>query len=193
MHKRRVFIAIGIPGHIVKALEAKVKDLQDTMDPGIRFSDVSSWHITVCFLGDQSADELNSIQQAMAETALEFEPPKIGFGTIAYGPVGRTPRMIWLVADRETSDRVGAIKADLERRLADLNIRFEQEHRQFNAHVTLARFNAVNRETLPPLELPFTHNFEATGMELMESHPDSGDGKYESLGKFDFEGEESYH
>lgn len=189
MSKKRLFIAIGLPDDIKEDLAREVEKLQPALDPGVRFAEPESWHITLVFLGDQSDDDVNMINQALAETVTEFPPAVIRFDRIAYGPVGRTPRMIWLVADRETSKRLAAIKAELEKNLFERGITFEQEHRQFEAHLTLARFNSASRGVLPALTTPFPAEYEAGALDLMESHSQRSGSEYEALSQFDFEGE----
>lgn len=190
MSKKRLFIAIGLPDDIKEDLAREVEKLQPALDPGVRFAVVDSWHITLVFLGDQSDDDINLINQALAETVTEFAPAAIRFDRIAYGPIGRTPRMIWLVADRATSKHLAAIKADLEKRLFERVITFEQEHRQFEAHLTLARFNSVSRSVLPALAVPFPTEYTAGALDLMESHLARAGAEYGVLASFDFEGEE---
>ncbi len=189
--KKRLFIAINLPENIKKDLELAVSEVQFKVDSSIRFTERTSWHLTLIFLGEQSDDDANLINQAMAEVAADFESPVIDFEKITYGPIGRTPRMIWLIAKRETSDFLLNIKKALERSLFENGITFEQEHRQFNAHITLARFTALNRESLPALELPFKKKFEAVKLELMESHLQRGGADYEPLSSFDFGGQKT--
>ncbi len=186
MTKKRLFIAINLPERITRPLQKEIETIQETIDPGIRFLSRHTWHITVAFLGQQSADDINAINNVVADVASRFEPPSIQFDRITYGPVGRTPRMIWLVADRATSERIAAMKSELERGLFEAGIQFEQEHRQFHAHLTLARFAAFNRESLAPLDVPFRHSYEAPALEVMESHSQRGDAEYEILASYNF-------
>jgi 2'-5' RNA ligase len=190
MQKKKVFISIEVPESIKKELKKAVEKLQETLDPSIRFSDSDSWHLTLLFLGLQKADDMNSINAVVSEIAMQFDMPIIRFEKITFGPVGRTPRMIWLVADKESSKALAAIKDALELRLFEQGVSFEQEHRQFTGHLTLARFSALHRETLPQLDIPFVRDYEGRALDLLESHSERVGMAYESLGKFDFEGDE---
>ncbi len=188
MTKKRLFLAINLPESVKKELDGAVAKAQEALDPSIRFVDRENWHLTVIFLGAQSDEDVTAINQALLEVGSEFEPPVVRLEKVTYGPVGRTPRMVWLVADRESSQRIAAIKAALEKSLHEKGIRFDQEHHLFTGHITLARFNAVNRETLPELSIPFSRMFEAKTIELMESSPKKSGMEYEPLSSVDFEG-----
>ena len=114
--KKRLFIAINLPENMKNDLERKIEEIRSELDPSIRFIGRHNWHITLIFLGYQSDNDVNLINQALSEAAAAFEPLALKFEKITYGPVGRTPRMIWLVADRETSKALAKIKNDLEPR-----------------------------------------------------------------------------
>ncbi len=189
MTKKRVFVAINLPDDVKNELAAIISKIGDNYNENVRFISRDNWHLTISFLGEQTDDNISSANQAIEGTAKKFMPPNIQFEKIIYGPIGKTPRMIWLVASRRTSDRLGEIKADLEKGLFEAGINFEQEHRQYNAHLTLARFSAVGRESLPPLDIEFDRQFQPASLVLTESHLKRSGAEYEPLAQFDFEGD----
>ncbi len=187
---KRVFVAINLPDGIKKELSRIIDKISPSFHPGVKFLSPENWHITIEFLSYQSDDDIDSISQAVSEIAGNFQPPIIQFERIIYGPVGKTPRMIWLIGSKETSKVLEKIKSVLEKKLFDFGIRFRQEHREFKSHLTLAILDAVSRENLPILNMPFNKNFEAQSMDLMESHLKRSGAQYELLSSFDFNGPE---
>lgn len=92
--------------------------------------------------------------------------------------------MIWLTTTHRTSAALCAIRACLERELLLRRVHFEQEKREYNAHVTLARFPA--RKILPEKEvvsLPRIDpmQFNAATLDLMESHLRQSGSEYDLI------------
>lgn len=191
MAKKRVFVAVNLPDDIRRDLEKKIEKIRGQFGEEVRFLTPENWHLTISFLGYQTDDDIYRINRAVEETAGAFDSPLIRFEKIVYGPVGKTPRMIWLTGAEETSRQLGEIKTGLEKRLLDAGIRFEEEHRRYNAHLTMARFSAVGRRSLPGLDESFGREFHASSLDLMESHLRRGGAQYEPLSQFDFGGEKS--
>lgn len=157
----------------------------------VRFLSPENWHLTIEFLSYQDDNSINLITKAITDTVQSFEAPIIEFEKIIYGPAGKTPRMIWLVGSAPTSEALSEIKDVLEKNLFEYGVRFRQEARKFNAHVTLARFESAKLDTLPPLEVLFTKSFEAESLDLMESHLKRSGAEYALLSRFDFKEQES--
>lgn len=183
---KRVFVAINLPGIIRRDLGKAVDKIKPLFGDTVRFLAPENLHLTVEFLGYQDDHSVSLISQALEKTAVEFQPPTIRFEKIIYGPAGKTPRMIWLTCDKETSFGLGKIKDFLEKELFALGVSFRQEHRLFNAHLTVARFEAVSKKELPPLEISFNREFEAESIDLMESHLKRSGAEYDVLSKFEF-------
>ncbi len=208
MSPKRVFVAVNLPENLKKDLASAVDKIKPLFGAGVRFLSTENYHLTVEFLGYQDDHSVSLISRALEKTAVEFQPPTIRFEKIIYGPAEKMPRLIWLTCDKETSFGLGKIKNFLEKELFALGVRFRQEHRLFNAHLTIARFEAMsqsrfarsgvarqNRE-LPPLsagggsasggEISVNREFEAESIDLMESHLKRSGAQYEALSKFEF-------
>src|SRR3989344_3842322 len=122
----------------------------------------------------------------MQETAENFSMPKIEFTGINYGPVGKTPRMIWLNGSPETSKALGEIKDALATALFDKGVNFKEEYRGFKAHITLARFPQVSGEELPEISKELNWQVTAKSIDLMESRLARSGANYDKLSEADF-------
>lgn len=178
-----MFVAINLPEDIKADLQAEIAKIRGQYGSEARFLSPENWHLTIVFLAYQSDDGIDKINQALAETARSCAAPTIRFEKIVYGPVGRTPRMIWLTADNRTSKELADIKNTLEQKLYEKGVNFKQEYREFHGHLTLARFEATARRELPPLEAPFNRQFLAGTLDLMESHLKRTGAEYDILNK----------
>lgn len=184
--KKRVFIAINLPEDLKDDLEAVLRKVRPIFGSEVRFLNRDYWHLTISFLAYQDDHSISLITRVIEDTVRIFEPPAINFEKIVYGPTGKTPRMIWLTSAKETSEILSEVKIFLEKKLLENDVRFRQEQRQFNAHITLARFEAVKKSALPYLETNFKRSFEAESLDLMESHLKRSGAEYAPLGKFAF-------
>lgn len=209
MQKKRVFIAVNLPEDLKDDLEAILGKARTLFGPAapdepspdspsqrggrasptgreVRFLTRDNWHLTISFLAYQDDHSISLITRAIEDTVRAFGPPAIDFEKIVYGPIGKPSRMIWLTGAKETSEILSEIKSFLEKKLFENGVRFRQEQRQFNAHVTLARFEAIKRSALPHLEMDFKRSFEAESLDLMESHLKRSGAEYAPFGKFVF-------
>jgi 2'-5' RNA ligase len=169
---------------------------------GIRFAPQGNWHLTVTFLGDQDDIVLPAIADAVKIASWSFPPPEIVFEKISYGPpafgaAARPPkffgeksgraRMIWLCADRASSERIAKIKDVLDATLASRGVPFQKEMKLFSGHITLARFTGeMELASLPQIERPLRFSFSAASLDLMESELKRSGAEYGLLQSFDF-------
>lgn len=179
-------MAINLPKEIKTALIKSVEELKPLFEYGVRFVSPYNWHLTISFLAYQDDNNVNMISEAIEEVTSELEAPEIRFEKIIYGPVGKSPRMIWLASDPETSDRLGKIKLSLENILKKKGVNFRQEYRRFNAHLTLARFQSGSLDSLPTIERKFEKAFWAVSLDLMESRLQRPGAEYSLLSSADF-------
>ena len=209
---KRLFLAINIPKDI-KLKIAQKRDLLESLIPGLRFVGEENWHLTLVFLGQQSDEALLPIVRSMRDLVPKFACPEINFSDISYGPLKGTPRMIWLNAggvafkepgsralgrpsdglglngDDKTSKILSNFKIALEDELIKNGVRFKLENREFNSHITLARFTQAHAKGLPEISKEFKDLnwfFEAEGLDLMESHMSDKGAKYEILQRIEF-------
>ncbi len=182
--KRRLFISLDIPEDLKKAVSRELEKVRYQFTDDVRFVDPEQWHVTVVFLGQQEDAAVSKILNSMKKTSDDSDAPEIVFSGITYGPRSGTPRMIWLNGSVKSSRSLQELKDRLEDDLVDNGVVFGKEHRQFNIHVTLAKF--MSAENLPPLDVPFSHSFIAPTLDLMESRMSRDGVKYEFLQKMEF-------
>lgn len=194
---KRLFIAINIPPDVKKRIEEIVEDLKT------RFSPPENWHLTISFLGEQPDEKIPNILESVKTTTQSLvslkRPILVEFEKIILAPPNRTPRMIWLVGSKETSRILGVIKTKLEDELVKNGVRFQRENREYNTHLTLARFSETQinadikqidtdiiriNQRLNQYKSAFI--FHAQSLDLMESHLKRTGAEYKILTRVDF-------
>lgn len=192
--KRRVFIAISLPSPVRTRIAGVAERISSQFASSIRFIRPEDWHITLSFLGYQDDESLGRALHAVSATASRTAPPSIVFERIVFGPFDErrgtpaAPRMIWLIGNRASSATVGVIRRDLEESLREYRVWFEQEYRQFQLHVTLARLPARHLLPPPPLDILCPAAFSGSGLDCMESTLKRSGAEYAKLAHFDFRG-----
>lgn len=183
----RLFIAINLPeevkNKIAEAME-KIKPIFDNVP--VRFLSPKNWHLTIVFLGYQPSETVGPILKSIEKTAADFNPLKIGFESISYGPPDKPARMIWLVGTQKTSQTLSELKTKLEDALIENGVKFKRENRLFNAHITLVRFSNPLGKLPDNLITPLSLSFEAKTLDLMESHLKRTGAEYEIVFQFAF-------
>jgi len=186
--RHRVFIAINLPNNIKEKIRVEIEELRPYFKlVPIRFLPPENWHITVSFLGYQDDVALDIIMKVIERVVRRSELITIKFERLLYGPINKSPRMIWLVGDKSTSDKLGKLKILLENELAASGINFRQENRSFTAHITLARLAEISGK-LPSIEKNVTLTFLTETLDLMESTLRSSGAEYEIMAKFKLNG-----
>jgi 2'-5' RNA ligase len=169
MKKRhRVFIAINLPQEIKKELVSYQKKWSELT---ARWVSQDNLHITLAFLGyltDLEIGEVCMITKKVTNGRKSFD---INLNKISYGPIGSSPRMIWVGGEK--SKELSILKSDLEKSLSE-TINFRPENRAFNSHITLARLKAMEWRAIDPEERPeiaedINLSFPVESIEVMES------------------------
>lgn len=146
----RLFIAIELTAEVHAALVAVQDDLRRQLPPkAVRWTNPDGIHLTLKFLGDTPADQVEAIVQAMTAAAGGFAPFSFtiaGFGSF---PNPRCANVLWVGVPA-----VPKALADLQR-ATDLQLTrlgYDQETRRFSPHLTMGRVNkgilAADREKL---------------------------------------------
>jgi 2'-5' RNA ligase len=133
--RRRIFIAVPLD----PALHEAVRRLQRLLEQdGIRLRWVApaNLHLTLRFLGQISARELERVREATRRACREVPAFRITLAGVGAFPDLWRPQVVWV----GVTDGVGTL-ADLARRLEDalLRERFAPDPRGFSPHLTLAR------------------------------------------------------
>lgn len=180
--KRRLFISIKIPEEIRKTVREELNKIKLPQKLQARFVPEKNWHITVLFMGYIEENEIENTAEAISDIKKEYTGGfEVTFEKINYGPPGSVKRMIWLKTNKNTSDIIGRIKNSLENGLKTRGIFFEHDFKDFNGHVTLAKFMPASERELPGIEKTLALSFKADTMFLTESHLEKSGANYEDL------------
>lgn len=131
----RLFVAVTlgptIESHAVSALP-RLKGLA----PRARWVPPTNLHLTLSFLGQVEAERVPALAEALSRVGAAHAPLVLtiegggGFGAPSH------PRVLWAGVGGDTK-ALGALQADVVEALRPLG--FEPEHRDYTAHLTLAR------------------------------------------------------
>lgn len=185
----RLFIAINLPEEIALQVDELVHKIDKKINrkpAGFRWLPQGNWHFTITFLGYEPAESLDLVQKSMEEVRGELNAAPVEFEKIIYGPPAKMSRMIWLTTSQKTVKALSEIKNKLESRLEKNGIRSRKEMREFNAHLTLARFSPTPLDNLPPIEEKLNLNFFADSLHLMKSILKLSGAEYEKIFQIDF-------
>ena len=143
----RLFIAIELPTEVCEALAALQKQLQAVdRARAIRWSAISSIHLTLKFLGDTPADRVTAIEAAMREAAVGRAPVSLSVSGAGCFPDTRKPRVVWAGVGGDLAT-LYALREAIERTVSALG--YPTESRAFSPHLTLGRAQQeASRETL---------------------------------------------
>lgn len=166
----RSFIAIELPDEIRHALAEVQKNLRRDVG-GVRWVEPGSIHLTLKFLGDIPAEQIQPIAAA-AMGVVQDEPP-LGLGVSGLGafPNPRRPRVIWVGIGGDVA-RLGRLQTRLEEALEPLE--FPREERAFRPHLTVGRVKDPRRppdltRALADVTVPRCNSFDVREILLYKS------------------------
>ncbi|MGZ3460233.1 MAG: RNA 2',3'-cyclic phosphodiesterase [Archangium sp.] len=131
----RLFVAVTLGGAIESAATDALPRLKG-LAPHARFVPSANLHLTLSFLGEVEAERLPAVKDVLTRVGPAHAPLVLtiegggGFGSPAH------PRVLWAGVGGDTK-ALGALQADVAAGLKPLG--FEPEHREYTAHLTLAR------------------------------------------------------
>ena len=166
----RSFIAIELPDEIRHALAEVQKHLRRDV-AGVRWVEPGSIHLTLKFLGDIPAEQIQPIVAA-AMGAVQDEPPvSLGVSGLGAFPNPRRPRVIWVGIEGDVA-RLGRLQARLEEALEPLG--FPREERAFRPHLTVGRVKDPRRppdltRPLADVAVPRCNSFDVREILLYKS------------------------
>ena len=167
MTKKRIFIAINLPGAIKKKLADWQGRWVDLDRKFINWVAEVNLHVTLIFIGYASDDETYEICKIVKEVAKKHEPFFINLERIITGPPNTTPRMFWV--EGEKSQELADLQNDLEIAL-NMGTGYKKEVRAFRPHITLARFKYQIAKSLPEVNDEFKFSIPVETIEVMQSN-----------------------
>nr|BBJ05129.1 RNA 2',3'-cyclic phosphodiesterase [Marinobacter nauticus] len=133
----RVFFGVCLP----KSVKDELMTINVPIE-GIHWQSGRELHVTVCYVGEVSAQEVERIRSSLKEIAIpSFEVSIMGVGVFgAEGSIGH----LW--AGLEPWGELDALHNFVGRRLADMNVSIS--HLRYHPHITLARFSNERSKSL---------------------------------------------
>lgn len=171
--KKRVFIAVCLSEPLQKEILEWERGLRHLP---VRWLVGKNLHITLVPLWYAEEKELEEIKSVLRGVGGEIKPFEFGFAKVAFGPVSRTPRLIW--AEGAVPDELLRLKERLE-----LALRKKGEKRPFLLHLTLARFRPEDFGgfAIKTLDEKVDWKEKADSFVLMESHLSPSGADYKVL------------
>jgi 2'-5' RNA ligase len=179
----RAFVAIDLPEAIRGEL-ARWQKTFATVCRDARWTRPEGIHLTLKFLGEISTQQVYQVTEALAGLGA-FEPFRVEVRGFGFFPDARRPRVFW--AGVAAPSALGALAARVEAAMENLG--FPREQRDYNPHLTLARFKmprpqpelAAEVEKQSDLNLG---GFEASEFFLIESLLAPGGAQYRQDARF---------
>ena len=181
----RLFIAIPLAGKVLAEIAALVAELKRGGE-NLRWSTPEAWHITLQFLGNADARQLQCLKASLAGL---HSPPAL----ISLGALGTFERAGVLFVGVEVRPELAALQRMVVEATAICG--FVPEDRPFHPHITLARAKGHRSfrglpaprsllENPPRFTPPSFTQFEAREFLLYESFPGEDGPRYEVRSRF---------
>lgn len=135
----RAFIAIGLPEGLQKKLSDFIDILKNPQDK-ISWVSTKNIHLTLKFLGDVSADDVESVKNIIQDVAKNYAAFEVVVKGTGVFPSPRRPRVVWIGVGDEKKN-IKNICIDLEDRLVSIGI--PKEEHEFTPHITLGRVKYI--------------------------------------------------
>lgn len=129
----RIFVSVPLDPSVVAALRALPKPAL----PAARWVSEAQFHITLKFLGEIAAAQVEAVKDAVRTVAAAWqEPITLTVQGVGAFPHPRQARVIWAGVSGDV-DRLHRLQVSVEDALSGLG--FPREARDFRPHITLAR------------------------------------------------------
>ncbi len=136
MEQVRSFIAIELPDELKRGLTQLQARLKLDKQPGVKWVEPYSIHLTLKFLGSVPIDRIGDITGAIEEAAQGIPPFHLEVRNLGVFPNLRRVQVAWVGISGQL-DKLGQLQQGIESNLARLG--FAPESRPFTPHLTLAR------------------------------------------------------
>jgi 2'-5' RNA ligase len=134
----RLFIALAVPQNVQKEIGRAQSQLRRSSPPGtIRWTRPEQFHVTLIFLGDVPAAQVEALKVSVSGVSAGFPPLQLSAHGIGFFPNIQRPRVVWA----GTGDGNGQL-AELHRKLDEAARPFApaEKPERFAGHITLGRF-----------------------------------------------------
>jgi len=132
----RAFIAVEISSEVHQAIETKTAPIRAALNPSlVRWVPADNVHLTLKFLGDISAANVEMLAQMLAVEVSQHRIFELGFGGLGAFPNPKRPRVIWIGIQAPAG--LEALQHGIEAAAATLG--YPNERRPFSPHLTIGR------------------------------------------------------
>ncbi len=159
----RLFVALTPSASAIQHLDAAMHDVRSQAE-ALRWVRPESWHLTLAFLGEVAAADLEPLAERLARAASHHRPMSLRFGSA--GRFGDRVLYTQVDGDRvELTQLAGSVSAAARRTGLDV------DERPYRPHLTLARSaGGVDLRPLVATLSPYVGlDWPAASMQLMES------------------------
>lgn len=170
--RARLFVAVQIPQSVRDAVDVAAEEIR-RRQPELKWTSLSSFHLTLAFLGWVDLDAIPAVDRATARAAAASEPFAIRL-TGEAGTFGS--KVLW--AGIEESTHLKALADGVRANLSAEG--FPIESRPFHAHLTLARGRQdtrVRRELATSYDGP-RHSWKVEQVVVMRSRLSRSGARY---------------
>ena len=135
MEQIRSFIAIELPQQLKLELN-RLQDRLQTDRPRVKWVAAEGMHLTLKFLGNVPASNIDAVTRFMTQSAAKASPFQLEVGGLGAFPNLKRVQVVWVGLGGDL-DELKKLQQSLETGLEPLG--FAVEKRSFSPHLTLAR------------------------------------------------------
>lgn len=180
----RYFIALEIPEDCKKQLETVQTRLKELV-PEVRLTKSEKLHLTIAFVGEESANLQCKLVEVMKKASLDIKPFSVTPAYLDAFPNLHEPHTFWIGVKGEI-DKLMVLRERVKDGLIDLGI--EVDERRYIPHIAIAKINHQFR-LKPSVEaqlqkLMLSENFDLisiSSLKLFESIPEEGFHRHNTL------------
>jgi 2'-5' RNA ligase len=162
---KRLFVAVDISREAIHKVSNYIEELRNEFSTvRVGWEKAEKLHLTLKFLGDSDANQLQKLSEIVAEIAAQIPPFSLRIAETGVFPSTRKARILWI----DVKDEKGSltwINKILEKECAGIG--FAEEHRIFKPHLTIGRLREPEKSK-QLVERHLQKEFEPVDMEVAE-------------------------
>ena len=166
----RLFVAVPVPDKVIRFLE-KIQISLKKQGFRASWSNTTTMHLTLKFMGDTPAEMIDPIIGALEQTALVHEPFEVRARGVGVFPSVKRARVIW-TGVRSENKVLSDLHQVLDRNLGKAGV--PRSTKRFSPHLTLARLKTrldSHRliEVIKGFQTVESESFTCTSLDLYQS------------------------
>lgn len=133
----RTFIAIDLSEPVQRQL-ARVQDRlrRESVTRIVRWVKTENIHLTLQFLGDTPAGDVQAIEETLRKTCAAHRPFELEFGALGCFPNVHSPRVVWIGVEEPTGE-IARLQRAITSAMSEFG--FQPDRKRFAPHLTLGR------------------------------------------------------